>query len=46
MTNTQLCLAVGLPCLAILTALVISMVHISRIRADMRFLYQKSPDDR
>lgn len=38
MTNLQLLLAVGLPVIAILTSLVVSLVQISGIRDDMREL--------
>ena len=36
MTNAQLYLAIGLPCLTVMTVLVISLLQISGIRADMR----------
>ena len=36
MTNLQLYLAVGLPIIAVLTALVVSLVQISGIRSDLR----------
>jgi hypothetical protein len=36
MTNTQLYLAIGLPMLAVVTSLVISLVQISGIREDIR----------
>ena len=36
MTDTQLYLAIGLPILAVLTSLTISLVQISGIREDMR----------
>ena len=36
MTNLQLYLAVGLPMLAVITSLVISLVQISSIREDIR----------
>lgn len=36
MTNTQLWIAVGLPVIAVLTSLIISMVQISGIREDIR----------
>jgi len=38
MTNTQLCLAIGLPTLAVLASMVVSLVQISGIREDMREL--------
>lgn len=38
MNNTQLWIAVGLPIIAILTSLVISLVQISGIREDIREL--------
>lgn len=38
MNNTQLWIAVGLPIVAILTSLVISLVQISGIREDIREL--------
>jgi hypothetical protein len=38
MTNTQLYLAIGLPMLAVVTSLVISLVQISGIREDIREL--------
>lgn len=38
MTNTQLWIAVGLPIIAILTSLVISLLQISGIREDIREL--------
>ena len=38
MTNAQLYFAVGLPIIAVLTALVISLVQISGIRDDIRDL--------
>ena len=36
MTDTQLYLAIGLPIIAVLTSLIISLVHVSGIREDMR----------
>ena len=36
MTNTQLWIAVGLPIIAILTSLIISLVQISGMRDDIR----------
>jgi len=36
MTNVQLYIAVGLPTVAVITSLVISLVQISDIRADVR----------
>jgi hypothetical protein len=36
MTDTQLYLAIGLPILAVLTSLTISLVQLSGIREDMR----------
>lgn len=36
MTNAQLYLAIGLPIVAVLTSLVVSLVQISGIREDMR----------
>lgn len=36
MTDTQLYLALGIPILAILTSLTVSMVQVSGIREDMR----------
>ena len=36
MTDTQLYIAIGLPTIAVLTSLVISLVQISGIREDMR----------
>jgi hypothetical protein len=36
MTDTQLYLAIGLPILAVLTSLVVSLVQISGIKEDMR----------
>lgn len=41
MTNTQLYLAIGLPCITVITALVISLVQISGIRDDIRSLLSK-----
>ncbi len=38
MTNVQLYLAVGLPVLAIITSLIISLMQISGIREDIREL--------
>lgn len=38
MSNTQLWIAVGLPIIAILTSLVISVLQISAIREDIREL--------
>jgi hypothetical protein len=40
MTNEQLYIAIGLPIIAVLTSLVISLVHISGIRDDIRELRQ------
>jgi hypothetical protein len=36
MTNVQLYFAVGLPCITVLTALVVSLVQISAIHAEVR----------
>lgn len=38
MTNVQLYLAIGLPTIAVLASMVVSMVQISGIREDMREL--------
>jgi hypothetical protein len=38
MTNTQLYFAIGLPCLTILTALIVSLAQISGMREDIRAL--------
>jgi hypothetical protein len=36
MTNQQLYLAVGLPCLTIIVSLIVSLVQLSGIREDIR----------
>jgi hypothetical protein len=41
MTNLQLYLAVGLPTIAVLASMVVSLVQISGIRGDMRGLRQE-----
>jgi hypothetical protein len=35
-TNAQLCVAVGLPTVAVLASLLVSLVHVSGIRKDIR----------
>ena len=40
MTNTQLYFAIGLPIVAVLTSLVISLVQIFDIRSDLREIAQ------
>jgi hypothetical protein len=44
LTNGQLYLAIGLPCLAIMASLVISLVQISGIRDDMRMMRSEFSD--
>lgn len=41
MTNAQLYFAIGLPCITVMTALVVSLVQISAIRDDIRSLVAK-----
>jgi len=36
MTNTQIYLAIGLPCLTVITSLIIALIQISGIREDIR----------
>jgi hypothetical protein len=45
MTDTQLYLALGIPMLAILTSLTISLVQVSGIRGDMRGMRQEFRED-
>jgi len=45
MTDTQLYLALGLPIIAILTSLTISMLQISGIRGDMRGMRAEFRED-
>ena len=44
MTNLQLYLAVGLPVIAVLASMVVSLVQISGIREDMRELRRELND--
>jgi hypothetical protein len=41
MTNAQLYLAIGLPCITVMTALILSLLQISAIRDDIRSLATK-----
>ncbi len=41
MTNTQVYFVIGLPCITVMTALVVSLVQISAIRDDIRSLVGK-----
>ncbi|HXJ95961.1 MAG TPA: hypothetical protein VMT20_24240 [Terriglobia bacterium] len=41
MTNAQLYFAIGLPCITVMTVLVVSLVQISAIRDDIRSLVGK-----
>jgi hypothetical protein len=45
MTDTQLYVALGIPMLAILTSLTISLMQISGIRGDMRGMRQEFRED-
>jgi len=45
MTDTQLYFALGIPMLAILTSLTISLVQVSGIRGDMRGMRQEFRED-
>ena len=46
MTDTQLYLAVGLPILAVLTSLAISLFQISGIKDDIREIRREAREDR
>jgi heme exporter protein D len=46
MTNVQLYLAIGLPILAVLASLVVSLVQVSGIREDIREIRRESREDR
>ncbi|HEV2378870.1 MAG TPA: hypothetical protein VG206_03630 [Terriglobia bacterium] len=41
MSSSQLYLAIGLPCITVMTALVVSLVQISGVREDIRPLVSK-----
>jgi Mg2+/Co2+ transporter CorB len=45
MTNIQLYLAIGIPIIAVLTSLTVSMLQISGIRSDMRGFRAESRED-
>ena len=46
MTNVQLYLAIGLPILAVMTSLVVSLVQISGIKEDIREIRREAREDR
>ena len=46
MTNVQLYLAIGLPILAVLASLVVSLVPVSGIREDIREIRREAREDR
>ena len=46
MTNVQLYLAIGLPILAVLASLVVSLVQVSGIREDIREIRREAREDR
>jgi hypothetical protein len=41
MTNAQLYFAIGLPCVTIISSLIISLVHVSSIHKDIREIRDK-----
>jgi len=45
MSGLQLCIAIGLPVIAVLTSLVVSLVQISAIREEMRSNMQAIRED-
>ena len=46
MTNVQLYLAIGLPILAVLTSLTVSLIQISQIKEDIREIRREAREDR
>ena len=46
MTDVQLYLAIGLPILAVMTSLVVSLVQISGIKEDIREIRREAREDR
>lgn len=45
MTNTQLYLAIGLPCISVMAALIVSLVQISGIRGEMKTSHDDLRED-
>jgi len=45
MTDTQLYIGLGIPCLAIMTSLIVSLIQVSGIREDMRQMRAEFHDD-
>ena len=46
MTNVQLYLAIGLPVLAVMTSLVVSLVQITGIKEDIREIRREAREDK
>jgi heme exporter protein D len=46
MTNLQLYLAIGLPVLAVMTSLVVSLVQITGIKEDIREIRREAREDK